>query len=118
MLVASVLDTIPARSRTALPRVILSITSVKLSLGPLSALSNWYASSEMAMFFVPMVGLCVYVWAAIYVLLHLEEQGPQKLRDLAEYLSCFLVGEMLSHLLVGFGVDHGPYRLRPALIDA
>ena len=30
----------------------------------------------------------------------------------------FLAGEMLSHLLVGFGVDHGPYRLRPALIDA
>ena len=89
MLVASVLDTIPARSRTALPRVILSMTSVKLSLGPLSAFNIWYASSEMAMFLVPMVGLCVYVCAAIYVLLHLEKQRPQKLRDLAEYLSGF-----------------------------
>jgi hypothetical protein len=62
---------------------------VKLSLGLLSALSNWYASSETAIFLVPMVGLCVYVCAAIYVLLHLKEQGPQKLRDLAQYLSGF-----------------------------
>lgn len=58
-LAASVLDTIPARSRTALLRVILSITSVKLSRDLLSAFSIWYASSEMAIFFVPMACLCV-----------------------------------------------------------
>jgi hypothetical protein len=43
---------------------------VKLSRDLLSAFSIWYASSEMAMFFVPMACLCVYVCAEIYVLLH------------------------------------------------
>jgi hypothetical protein len=35
------------------------MTFVKLSLGLLSAFSIWYASSEMAMFLVPIVCLCV-----------------------------------------------------------